>query len=143
MRAVSAVVIGLGLAAVSTSPALALARETIEVHVPFAFTVTDKTLPAGDYFVRPLNDAQPPVLEIRSTNGRYAALALTRSASPGARDSHPVLLFEKYGSNEYLHEIRLPAEMGVVLEPSLTEIQAARETRAASTGLGSTGNASR
>jgi hypothetical protein len=142
MRAIYAAAIGLGLAAFSASPALALAHETLQVHVPFAFSVADKTLPAGDYFVKPLNDQEPPILEVRSTDGRYAALSLTLSASPGARGSHPELVFEKHGSEEFLHAIRLPGVSGAVLEPSASEL-AARETKAVSTAVGSSVRASR
>ncbi len=135
LRALSAA--ALGLAALSASPALALDQETLSVHVPFAFNVAEKTLPAGDYTVRSLSDGQPPVVEIRSTDGRYAALALTLNASPGARGTKPELVFDKYGTKDFLHAVRLPEETGVVLEPSPAELQAARGTKAASTGLGS------
>ena len=79
------------------------------------------------------------MVEIRSADGRRAALALTVSASPGARGSQPVLVFETYGSKEYLHAVRLPGASGAVFEPSASELQAARDTKAASTGLGSSG----
>jgi len=126
LRAVSAAVIGLGLAALSASPALALAHETLVVHVPFAFTVTDQTFPAGDYVVTQLDGAEPPVVEIRSTDGRHSAIALTTGRSPLPRGAHPDLVFDRYGTKEFLHEIRLAEYTGAVIEPSPSELQAAQ-----------------
>jgi hypothetical protein len=37
-----------------------------------------------------------------------------------------VLVFDRYGKQEFLHAIRVPEEEGAVLPPSRPEIQAAR-----------------
>jgi len=123
-RAVSAAALGLGLAALSASPALALALET---------------LPAGDYVVRPLDGVEPAIVEIRSTDGRHAVLALAVDGSPGARGTQPELIFDRYGEKEFLHAVRLPDEKGAVLEPSPSELQAARDLAAPTAAHGPAG----
>jgi hypothetical protein len=143
LRRVSWAALGLSLAALSASPALAMANENIVVHVPFAFNVGDKTLPAGDYRVNALNSAESQVVEVRSTDGRYAALALTVEGSPGARGTQPEVVFDKYGTKEFLHAVRLPEEMGAVLEPSAAEREAARELTAPKAAHVSDGKMSR
>jgi hypothetical protein len=130
LRVALAAALGLGLAGLSASPALAMADEGIVVHVPFAFVVANKTLPAGDYRVSPLPGVEPQVLEIRSRDGHHAALALTVDSSPGLRGSQPELVFDKYGMKEFLHAVRLPEATSAVLEPSPSERQAAREATA-------------
>jgi hypothetical protein len=127
LRIAYAAALGFGLAALSASPALAMAHETVVVDVPFAFNVGSARLPAGDYTVSQVEGNDPQLLEIRSTDGRYAALAITVDRKPLPRDTHPDLLFDKYGNKEFLHAIRLPEVTGAVLMPSSNELQAARE----------------
>jgi hypothetical protein len=132
LRALSVAALGLGLAALCASPALAFPHEAVVVHVPFSFVVNDKALPAGEYVVTQLDTAYPPLVEIRSMDGRHAAIALTVDRAPLPRGTHPDLVFDKYGKTEFLHEIRMPEYSGAVLEPSPSEIRAAQEQRMAS-----------
>jgi hypothetical protein len=129
LRIAFAAVLGLGLAAFSASPALAMADYTVVVHVPFAFSVDNVTLPAGDYTVHQvLHSDDPQLVEIQSTDGQHAAaLAITVNHRPLPRGTHPDLLFDKYGNKEFLHAVRLPSVTGAVLMPSSSEVQAARE----------------
>jgi len=125
-RAFSMLALGLGLTALSSRPVLAMAPETLVVHVPFAFSVLDETLPPGDYRVRPLNDLERQVLELRSSDGRYALIALTEDAPAMSRTTKPELVFDHYGKMEFLRAVRLPEAAGAILEPSRSEIAAAR-----------------
>ena len=138
-RIVAVAALGFGLAALSAGPALALGPETLTVHVPFAFNVGDETLPAGDYSIKPLDDLEAQVLEIRSTDGRRAILTYSVDSSPVARDNQPELVFDKYGTKEFLHTVRLPDETGALLEPSPSELQAARDLTAPTAAHGSGG----
>jgi hypothetical protein len=132
LRAISLAALGLGLAALSAGPALAFPNEEVVVHVPFPFVVTGKTLPAGDYVVTQLEGtAYPPVVDIRSTDGRHSALALEIGRAPLPRGAQPDLVFDKYGTTEFLHEVRVPEYTGAVIEPSPAEIRAAQEQRTA------------
>jgi hypothetical protein len=130
-RVVSMAALGLGLAALSSSPALALAPEALVVHVPFAFSVADETLPAGDYRINPLNDLQPQVLEIRSADGRHAVLTFVQDGPVTSRSGEPELIFDRYGAKEFLRVVRLPQETEAILGPSRAEMEASQGEGAA------------
>jgi hypothetical protein len=125
-RALSVMALGLGLTAVSSRPALAMPPETLVAHIPFAFNVRDETMPPGDYRVQQLSDLEPQLLEVRSTDGRHTAIVFSEDARPASRAAKPKLVFDRYGQMEFLHAIEVPSETGAVLEPSRSEIQAAR-----------------
>jgi hypothetical protein len=125
-RALSVVALGLGLAGLSTGPALAMPPETLLVHVPFAFSVQDATFPAGDYQIHPLSDLDRQVLELRSTDGRHAVFVPSEDAPTSSRTAQPEIVFHRYGQNEFLHAIHLPEGTGAVLEASRSEVEAAR-----------------
>jgi hypothetical protein len=125
-RAFSVMVLGLGLAALSSGPALAMPPETLLVHVPFAFSVQDETFPAGDYEIHPLSDLDRQVLELRSTDGRHAVFVPSEDAPTASHTAQPELVFHRYGANEFLHAVQLPQGAGAVLEASRSELEAAR-----------------
>jgi hypothetical protein len=117
----------LGLAALAAGPAFAMDPETLVVHVPFAFTVRNATLPAGDYSVRPLSDLARNVLEIRSVDGRHCAFVLTSDAPGEHRGAPPQLVFDRYGDKDFLRAVELPEEPGAALPATRSEIRAARD----------------
>jgi hypothetical protein len=117
----------LGLVALAAGPALAMEPETLVVHVPFAFSVDDVMLPAGDYRVHPLNDLDRNVVEVRSADGRYGALVLTTDAPAERRGAQPELVFDRYGKKSFLRAVELPGEEGASLSATRSEITAARE----------------
>jgi len=116
----------LGLAALAAGPAFAMAPETVVVHVPFAFVVSNVTLPAGDYRIGPASDLENNVLEIRSADGRHAALVLTEVAPGERRGAPPKLVFDRYGDKDFLRAVELPEAAGADLSATRSEIEAAR-----------------
>jgi hypothetical protein len=141
-RALSVVALGLGLAALSSGPALAMPPETLLVHVPFAFSVQDETFPAGDYQIHPLSDVDRQVLELRSTDGRHAVFVPGEDAPTASRTAQPELVFHRYGRTEFLHAIHLPEGTGTVLEASRSEVAAARVLASEHAAHGSAGKVS-
>ncbi len=113
LRTVSLAALGLG--ALVAGPAFAMAPEPLLVHVPFASSVQNETLPAGDYRVRPLSDLQRNVLEIRSTDGRHGVLVLSWDAPGEARGARPMLVFDRYGDKAFLRAVELPEAEGAGL----------------------------
>jgi hypothetical protein len=126
-RALYAVALGLGLAAVSSSPALAFPPETVVANIPFAFSVDNETLPPGEYQINPVSDLDRQVLEVRSTDGRHAVLVFTQDGSTARSTAAPRLIFDSYGQMKFLHAIRLPDETAAVLQASRSEVEAARD----------------
>jgi hypothetical protein len=123
LRTLCLAALGVALAA---GPAFAMAPETLAVHVPFAFSVDNVTLPAGDYRVHPLSGFDHNVVEIRSVDGRHSALVVTSAASAERTGAAPKLVFDRYGSKDFLRAIELPQEQGAKLPTTRTEVRAAR-----------------
>jgi len=76
----------------------------LKADIPFAFTVGDTPLPAGEYTI-----SSPVSGLIRVSNDRTHDLA-TISTSHGNHDAGPTskLLFNRYGDRYFLHRIFCP-----------------------------------
>ena len=83
-------VLGLGVVLASASAARA---ETLEVTIPFPFTVGAETLPAGHYRVERDSFRSPSIVVIRGDRGRTAQLMLQTTPLHGARPATPALVF--------------------------------------------------
>lgn len=76
--------------------------ETMQVNVPFAFSVGKKVLPAGQYVVSTNN------LDTYTFLGQgVSALALTNAVDSGATEHEPSLIFETDGQHHWLAQIWL------------------------------------
>ena len=126
LRTLSLAALGVGLAAFAPSPAAAFAPDLVTAHIPFAFSVHNVTLPAGDYEILGVSDVDRDALEIRSADGRHAVVFLSHESRAGLPGTTHELVFDRYGSLMFLHAIRLPEESGAALNPSRSELQAAR-----------------
>lgn len=76
---------------------------TVKANIRFEFVVGDKTLPAGEYFVKPVSAGG--ALAIQSADGRNSVL---RQSGPTERDrnkTHARLVFHRYGQNYFLAEV--------------------------------------
>jgi hypothetical protein len=82
----------------------------MRANIPFAFTVGDKTLPAGVYTVRVLNPASDrKVLQIRSERGDVSAMVQTVPAKD-APSSDTKLVFRRYGENYFFAKAQTAGE---------------------------------
>ena len=92
-----------GQAQMSVSP-------TMRAHVPFTFTVGDKSLPAGDYTVRILNPTSDrKTLQIRSEDGRVSAMVQTFGVNSAiAKDTK--LVFRRYGEQYFFAQAQMAGE---------------------------------
>ncbi len=117
----------LGLLALAAGPAFAMAPETVVVHVPFAFSVRNVTMPPGDYRISPASAVDLSLVEIRSEDGRHGALVLTTPASAERASAQPELVFDRYGKKSFLRAVELPSELGATLPSTRSEITAARK----------------
>jgi hypothetical protein len=99
----------------------------IRVNVPFTFYVGNTELPAGEYTIRRVVGANPDVLEIRSVDGKTAALVLGRPAQSTTTPSKTQLIFKKYGDAPVLSQIfQAGSASGVELPKLLQEERAAK-----------------
>lgn len=91
------------LAMASLAPISAAVAQMTTASIPFDFTVQEKTMPAGRYVIESVSDV---VINLRSTDGKYHELSLVNPApQTGARRN--VLVFERYGDQYFLREIRV------------------------------------
>ena len=77
--------------------------DTLELKVPFAFTVQGKRLPAGDYRV----DRDGAVLELLGERGTHAAMVVVGSPAKGddPAGKEPALVFTHTGNDYRLSAI--------------------------------------
>jgi hypothetical protein len=107
------------LAGACTAGTLQAQSHEVRANVPFDFAVGNKQLPAGHYtfFTEP-NET----VVIRSTE--YKATILSRTEEGGSKGYLSRLVFDKYGDQYFLREIRCPSvAINVVIPPSKLEKQ--------------------
>src|SRR5688572_32922342 len=110
-----------GQAQTSVSP-------TMRAHVPFTFTVGDKSLPAGDYTVRILNPTSDrKTLQIRSENGRVSAIVQTAGVNCAPAENAK-LVFRRYGDHYFFAQAQLA---GDTTRLAATKTRAERATQKA------------
>jgi hypothetical protein len=87
-----------------TAATRAQAVDQLIVNVPYDFVVAGKTLPAGTYTVKRLNDRAINELSITSFENRTGALLVSSEVSE-AREYKPTLTFEHVGDQYLLSKI--------------------------------------
>jgi hypothetical protein len=89
-----------------TAPAAMAQQEIVYVSVPFSFTVADRTLPAGDYSIRPLSGtSQYQMVFIQSKNGKISLIVPTRKAAAKNESSRAQINFKQEGDHYSLESI--------------------------------------
>ena len=83
---------------------------TLRAEIPFAFSVGEKSLPAGVYTVRILNPTSDrKALQIRSENGRISAMVQTIGVN-GAVSDDAKLIFHRYGKQYFFAQAQMAGE---------------------------------
>lgn len=100
--------------------------QAVKAHIPFAFEVSSKVLPEGDYVVT--HSAAKPIAEIvnRRTGKRCFVLAGNGNAGSSARRS---LVFHRYGETYFLSEIWSGGQSSGTLAPSKREKEIMRSPK--------------
>ena len=84
--------------------------QTIRARIPFAFTVGEKTLPAGVYTVSVLNPSSDrKALQIRSETGRVSAIIQTVGVKGDLADEAK-LVFRRYGESYFFAQAQMGGE---------------------------------
>src|SRR6185312_9666226 len=99
------------LAAVAAATAYAqMPGMTLRTRIPFDFSIRGKTLPAGDYEIRRVND-EPDVLMITSLNNRHErAIFDTEPVEARKIPRNCEVDFHRYGDSYFLSEIFVGGE---------------------------------
>src|SRR5262245_10016960 len=78
--------------------------DRLKSEIPFSFYVQDTRMPAGDYIITELNPGSG-LMEIRSSDGKSAAVFLTIEKQEKDTASPSELIFHSYGDKAFLSEI--------------------------------------
>ena len=107
------------------APAVAQ-QNSYAVTVPFAFSVGNQTLPAGEYRVGEIG--QGPVVMIRGVDNSASTLVIpTFIARQTDRGLEAKLVFHQYGSRRFLSEVWFwGSDRGTKLSASQAEIEYAK-----------------
>jgi len=94
----------------------------IRVSIPFDFTVEKKTLPAGEYEIRRINDEPTGLLIQNIDHRRDEAMFETEPREARRIPNHSLLIFHRYGDSYFLSEIMTAGEQtGEELRPTRAE----------------------
>lgn len=122
-------ILGITAAALLASTILAAPSRAQSVslkgNIPFAFSIGDKTLPAGEYTVGRVEWNNETVQLIRSVDGSTSALVNTTPADQSGNDNEMRLIFHRYGNRYFLSQIWYRADAGRELFKSRREKEVA------------------
>jgi hypothetical protein len=79
--------------------------DDIEVNIPFQFHAGNVKLPAGQYRIHLLDDADLTVLEISSVDGCTSALFQVQDTKTDSTPARTELIFNKYGDRYFLAKL--------------------------------------
>ena len=92
--------------------------QDLRAVIPFEFTVSGKTLPAGTYDVSRMFQSQD-TLQLRSIHG--GVMVLGGPASRGDGTNATQLTFNRYGERYFISRIRFSGDREYTLQPSAAE----------------------
>ena len=96
--------------AANTVVAQAAGAQEMRAHIPFAFSVGNASLPAGEYRVAILNPhSDRKVLRIRSKDGKRSAVVQTNQLNHEPSDG-ATLVFNRYGDKYFFAQARMAGE---------------------------------
>ena len=88
--------------ALTVSVSFAQAQSRVQADVPFAFTLQDRAMPAGNYQII---ERSNHVLDIRNLDSQRDQLLVGPMAVQSSKDQSPKLVFHKYGDQYFLTQI--------------------------------------
>jgi hypothetical protein len=122
------------VSATAARPAHAMTgRDLVKAHVPFAFQVEGRPMPAGDYELKALDANHPDLIEIRSTSRGESPVVVLVVPKDSGSVRKAQMVFDDVGREKFLRAVRLPGEEGFQLLVANAELQAAREVAAEAT----------
>jgi hypothetical protein len=123
--------IALMVAALSSAKAQGPPIIQLRANIPFAFSVSDKTMPAGEYTIGcPNPGSNMKILQVRSRDGQESTLVRTNRVSGKIQDKAK-LIFSRYGGQYFLAQVWLSSDsIGMQTLKSRTEKQVVRELAA-------------
>jgi len=110
------------LIAAGTISASAQITDRLVANIPFDFTVRDKILPAGKYFIKPLDTYDEGAFEMQNAQGKKVSVFLGENATAATMPEKTELIFNRIGDRYFLSEIFEGGNnLGIELEKSHAE----------------------
>jgi hypothetical protein len=107
------------LAALGAASAAAQSPETLEVRVPFPFTVNSVYMPAGDYSISRSGAENSGLVALTGYDSRHTLFFVGNAAARGATPAQSSLVFRHEGGDYSLADIWFAGyASGVQLAPS-------------------------
>src|SRR5271166_3927568 len=102
-------------------------KTSATVNIPFAFTVDDVRMPAGEYRI---TSPSEKVISVQRVGGAEVETTIINSNGPIKGDGGPKLVFRRYGNEYFVAAAYLPhADHAHEFVASAAEIQVARNTK--------------
>ena len=119
------------MSAAAARPARAMTdREEVKAHVPFAFQVEGRQLPAGDYEFYVPDANHPEIIEIRGTHPSESPIVAVGIPAENGSVNNAKMVFDDVGSQKFLRSIELPGQEGVEFLAHNAELRATHELAA-------------
>ena len=117
--------------AIAALAAIASAQtRTVEANIPFAFTVGDKVMPAGDYIIS--SDLERNELTIRGSDNNKVGLVKTAIPEESRdKEGNAELIFSHYGTEYFLSQVWDGDTRGLELRSGSHERELAQQKAAA------------
>ena len=96
--------------------------------IPFKFNVGNQAMPAGEYLVSQVNPASSlTVLQLRSRDGKAAAMIQMNTIVATSRTMRAVLNFNRYGNQYFFAQAWVPGSNGLAALKGRAERAAQKE----------------
>ena len=102
---VTATILFICLTTVAPGIANAQGRDRIEVHIPFSFLLSERTLPAGKYLVERTDPGRPNILTFRNVDTSVVRIALAQRVEKNNPSTASSLIFIKREGKLYLFQV--------------------------------------
>jgi hypothetical protein len=112
-RRTLSIMAGVALAVAASLPAYAQSDQ-VKAHVPFAFSVSNSSMPAGDYTLLRLSQSS---WIVRNDNVRNAIVTAARPDGTNSDETVAKLVFTKYGEHYFLSRVWYNGLTSEIAEP--------------------------
>lgn len=107
----------------------AMAQVQVTFAMSSSFYAGDSKLPAGTYTLKSLEGEQG-VLVLKNSAGTHSVTLESRQSSKQSSGGKPEVLFNRYGTTEYLEGVATPDGTSVAFPPTTAEKVAAKTATA-------------
>lgn len=93
-----------------------------------SFYAGNAKMPAGTYIIRQMDD-EPEAYQVQNKAGTHSVIVETRQSSKASK-GRPEVLFNRYGTTDYLEGVETSSGTSVDVLPSVAEKLAAKKAKA-------------